>query len=339
MPVLVTGAGGFLGTHLVARLLAHGESDIRCLVRSQAAAAKLDPLKQQYPSAKLEYCFGNLSSKADLERAVAGVDVVYHAAAAMKGGAADMFMNTVVGSRNLLDAFVAKGCRRFVLVSSFGVYGAGLLPAGALLNEQCPLEPNPARRDPYSYAKLRQELLCREYAERHGFELVVLRPGVIYGPGGGPFSGRVGLNVFGLFFHMGGSNLLPLTYVENCADAIAVAGRSPQAAGEAYNVHDDDLPTSAQYLRAYKRQVKRFPSVRLPYWATLLLSRMVEKYSRYSKGQLPAILTPYKAACTWKGWRFDNRKIHGLGWRQPVATEEGLRRTFDFFRLQARRTS
>lgn len=337
MSVLVTGASGFLGQFLVERLLAHGEPRLRCLVRSQAAAAKLQTLTAKYPDAAVEYCFGTLNSRRDLDRAMEGVEVVYHAAAAMKGGPADMFMNTVVGSRNLLDAFTAAGARRLVLVSSFGVYDAASLRRGAVLDENCPLESKPQLRDPYSYAKLRQELLCREYAQKHGFELVVVRPGVIYGPGGGAFSGRVGLNVFGLFFHMGGSGILPLTFVENCAEAIVVAGRSKEAAGQVYNIHDDDLPTSSQYLRAYKRSVKRFPSIRLPYWATVLLSRLVHKYSLYSKGQLPAILTPYKAANAWKGWRFSNAKLHALGWQQRVPTKKALELTFASFRAQQQR--
>ena len=174
----------------------------------------------------------------------------------MRGSPADLFLNTVVASKNLLEA-AAGAVKRVVLVSSFSVYGAADLPRGTLIDERTPLETRPEKRDAYSHAKLRQELLVREYQQRHGFELVVLRPGVIYGPGGGPFSMRVGLQLPGLFLHCGRGNPLPLSYVENCAEAIAVAGSAEQPSrDEAYNVLDDGIPTCRAYLRAYQRDRK-----------------------------------------------------------------------------------
>jgi hypothetical protein len=63
-----------------------------------------------------------------------------------------------------------------------------------------------------------------------------------------------------------------------------------------------------------------------------LLSKAVEKYYNHSKGQLPAIFTPYKTASIWKGNTFDNSKIKGIGWKQLVSTEEGMTRSFSYFR-------
>jgi nucleoside-diphosphate-sugar epimerase len=188
----------------------------------------------------------------------------------------------------------------------------------------------------YSHAKLRQETLFREYQARHGFPLVVLRPGVIYGPGGSRFSARVGLDLAGLFLFLGGDNTLPLTYVENCADALVVAGQSASAEGQTYNVVDDDLVSARQYLARYRAEVKRFRVVPIPYPALQLLSRMVAGYSRWSKGQLPAVFTPYKTGTSWKGTRFTNARLKALGWNPLVPTDEGLRRTFEHFRLNPR---
>jgi nucleoside-diphosphate-sugar epimerase len=195
------------------------------------------------------------------------------------------------------------------------------------------MERHPERRDVYSYSKLRQEQLFWEYRERFGFELVVLRPGVIYGPGGGHFSNRVGLSLFGTFLHLGGRNLLPLTYVENCAEAIVVAALHG-ISGEVYNVVDDDLVTSREYLALYKKQVRPMRSVRVPYFVLMWGSRMVEGYSRRSKGQLPAIFTPYKIRAMWGGNTFSNAKLKGIGWRPFVSTREGLGRSFAAFRTE-----
>ena len=181
-------------------------------------------------------------------------------------------------------------------------------------------------------SKLKQELLFWEYRERYGIELIVLRPGVIYGPGGSPFSNRVGLRLFGLFFHLGGKNLLPLSYVENCADAVTLAALSPGAEGNIYHIVDDDLLSSEQYLRRYLNCVQRIRCIRLPYPALMLISRAVAWYSGYSKGQLPAIFTPYKTRTMWGGNRFSNARLHSLGWTQRIPTEEGLRRLFESLR-------
>src|ERR1700675_3132369 len=332
MKILVTGAAGFLGTALLERLLAHGYTDIRCNVRQQADIPKLNALFGRQAQISLEYCVGNLRYRDDAARAVDNVQLIFHLAAGKKGTAADLFLDSVVASRNLLDAVADRKPMRIVLVISFGVYGVADLGRGARVNEQTVLEPHPEWRDHYSYSKLRQEQLFWEYQKRNGFELVVLRPGVIYGPDGGHFSNRVGLSIGKWQLHFGGNNLLPLSYVDNCAEALIVAGAHEHAAGQVYNVHDDDLPTCREYLLAYRKHVTKVHSISVPYFGVKLLSSVVAKYNRYSKGQLPAILTPYKVASQWGGNRFDNSKLRSIGWKQLVPTAEGLQRSFASFR-------
>lgn len=333
MKVLVTGAAGFLGSSLCARLLEAGERDLRCFIRPGPRRERIEALVARHPAARIESFEGTLTSADGIDRAMEGVDVVYHLAASMTGAAADMFLHTVVGTKNLLEAVAKRERRpRVVLVSSFGVYGVAELGRGARVDETTPLEPTPARRDLYSQAKLRQEQLARQYQTERGIPMVVLRPGVIDGPGGPAISSRVGLNLFGLFLHLGGKNTLPLTFVDNCADAIALAGRTERALGEVYNVVDDNLPNCRDYLRAYRREVEALRSVSLPYPVTMALSRLVERYHTFSKGQLPAVFTPYKTATSWGGNRFSNEKLKQLGWAPRVSTAEGMARTFQALR-------
>lgn len=201
-----------------------------------------------------------------------------------------------------------------------------------MVNEETPVEAHPELRDVYSYSKLRQELLFREWQTKANFELVVLRPGVIYGPGGGHLSTRIGLQIGPIYFHGGGRNLIPLSYVENCAEAIVIAATHPSAAGHTYNVLDDELMTAAQYLKEYKKKVKRLRSVRVPYRASLALAWVLEEYRRRSLGQLPAVLTRYKVAAMWKGNRFSNAKLRSIGWKQLVSTTDAVEKTFQYFR-------
>ncbi len=323
--VLVTGAGGFLGRRIVEALRGRGGGDVRAMVRRTRG----EPW-----GAGVEEIVGNLLSVDDARRAVEGADVIVHAAAAMRGAPADLFLNTVVGSKNLLEAL--GGARpRIVLVSSLAVYGTGSLPRAAVVDENTPLEPYPERRDAYTQSKIRQERLFAEYRERLGFPLTTLRPGVLYGPGGGGgLSSRVGVSMFGLFLSLGRRNLLPLSYVDNCAEAVATAVERPEAAGEAYNVVDDDLPTCGEYLRAFEKNVGRMRSIPVPYPALMAISGIVEWYHNYSKGQLPAAFHPYETRTLWVGKKFDNRKMKGLGWRPRVPAPEGMRRAFEYLRAR-----
>jgi len=335
MTVLVTGSNGFIGAAVVERLLARGRRDVRALVRGGSNRRRLESLRDRYPDVPFEIFEGSIASEEAAAKALAGVQTVYHLAASLRGTPADMCLNTVVTSKNMLAAMARMAePPRMVLVSSFGVYGVSDLPRGAMVDEDTPIEDKPTLRDVYSLTKLRQEQLFWE-AHREGqsgkrpaFEMVVLRPGAVYGPGTGAFSGRVGIQLPGIFLFLGGDNLLPLTYVDNCAEATVLAGETEGNDGQVYNVVDDDLPTCRDYLQRFRRDVRPVRSLRVPYPLLWVGSHAVAWYHDHSGGQLPAIFTPYKTASMWKGNRFSNAKLKALGWRPLVGTDEGLERTF-----------
>ena len=236
-------------------------------------------------------------------------------------------MNSALATRNLMDAFLQQDePKRFVTVSSFAVYSNSKLKRGSLLDETCPLEDAPqARYDAYGFGKLKQEELVKGYGIRYKLPYVILRPGVVFGPGKKELSGRVGNGAFGVFVQVGGSNILPLTYVDNCAEAIVAGGLKPGVDGEIFNVVDDELLTSRQFLKAYKKRVPRFRSVRIPYSLAYGLSLLWEKYSNYSKGQLPPAFNRRRCAADWKENRYSNRKIRErLGWRPRVGLEKAM---------------
>jgi nucleoside-diphosphate-sugar epimerase len=327
MTILVTGAGGFLGGRLVESLLREGQRDLRLHYRREPDGVKLDALQQQYRDARLETVTANLLRPEQLGRLVSKVDLIIHAAAGKRGAPADIFANTVVGTRNLLDAATAAGCRRVALVSSFAMFRAADLPAGALFDESCPTEPDGLLKGAYGFAKVQQELLFREYQAEKGFESVILRPGVIYGPGDGPFSTRVGLQIGPMFFSLGGRCALPLTYVENCADAIVTAALHAST-GSVFSVVDDELPSCNAYLARYRQQVAQLRTVHVPHWLLALGVRLMTAYHRRSRGQLPAIFSSEQVKSMYRDFRYANARLKSLGWRQRVATADGLQATF-----------
>lgn len=329
--VLITGASGFIGARVVENLLQRGFRNLRCFVRPSSDVTKLQAIGRRY--AGVEIVSGNLLSRSDCTAAAEGVAVVYHLAAA-KGEKSfpDSFMNSVVTTRNLLDATLHHRClRRFVHVSSFAVYANTGHRRRRLLEESSPLEARPALRgEAYCFAKVKQEQLLREYGEALGIPYVIVRPGYVYGPGHQEISGRVGIGTFGVFLHLGGSNTIPLTYVDNCADAIVLAGLREGVSGEVFNIVDDDLPSSRTFLRLYKRHVRRFASIYVPHVLSHALCWLWESYSTWSEGQLPPVFNRRRWHANWKKTRYTNARAKTqLGWAPRVSTAEGLQRYFE----------
>lgn len=333
--VLITGSAGFIGSRVVDALLQSGYTNLRCFVRPVSNLKRLHAVIAAHPAARVEIVAGNLLSRADCAAAVANVAVIYHLAAASDKSFPGSFMGCVLTTRNLLDAAVQTGSlQRFVNVSSFAVYTTAHLRRGGLLDETCRLDDRVLdRAESYAYAKLKQEELVVDYARRHGVRYVILRPGAVYGPGTQHITGRVGVDTFGIFLHLGKSNQLPLTYVDNCAEAIVLAGLKPGVDGEAFNIVDDELPSSRKFLRLYKKHGKKFRSVPVPYWLFYLFSWGWERYSAWSKGQLPAAFNRNRCATYWKGSRYSNQKLKDrLGWKPRIPFAEASMRYFEFVR-------
>lgn len=333
--ILVTGSNGFLGSAVVHRLAAEQELPIRCLVRAGSSTKRLDELlaDERYAD-KIEIFRGDLSRPDDCPAMLDGVKTLYHLAAGMGGGAmADTWQATVVATDNLLasmheQAREGNPIGRMVHCSSFAVYDAGSLARGMKVDEETPTLEHLAVADNYGHAKLRQEQLVRETAQELSLSLTVVRPGVVYGPGGGEISRRVGIRQGSLLVAFGGSNLLPLSYVDNCAEAMVHLGRQTETIGETYNIHDDVLITASEFWHRYKRQAGPLKVLPVPKLPGRGLAHAVAKYSEWSKGQLPAALTPEMYKATWQGNTFDNTKLRLTGWQQSVSTNEGLDRHF-----------
>jgi nucleoside-diphosphate-sugar epimerase len=325
---LVTGANGFVGARVVSNLLNRGAVRLRCFVRPSSRLDRLeDVLRQSKQGASVELVRGDLTSRQDCVRAADGVSIILHLAAGFDKSFAGAFMNSALTTRNLMDAFLQNGfAKRFVNVSSFAVYSTRHLMKGDVVDESCPLEDEPQERyDAYGFGKLSQERLVREYGETRGLPYVILRPGAVFGPGKRDLSGRVGIDTFGVFINIGGSNVVPLTFVDNCAEAIVLAGLASGIDGEVFNIVDDELITSRQFLRAYKTRVG-MRSIWIPYTVAYGLSWLWEVYARRSKGQLPPAFNRRRCVAEWRLQRFSNRKLHErLGWQPRIGSEEAMR--------------
>lgn len=236
--VLVTGATGFVGGHLVQRLLQQG-GQLKLLVRDPAK------LPAQWRS-RVEVCVGDLTDAASLGDAVHGARWIFHCAANVQtwGRAQDYEAVNVRGVRNILDAIARQTDKpqRFVHVSTVDVYGFPTAPC----DERCALRPPGFG---YGDSKLRGELLLRETARGMGLSYAVLRPANVMGPGS-PFIERVGRELQnGLMLRISGGRVdAGFLYVDNLVDALLWAGQAPQAENEVFNVVDPQSVSWRQLL-------------------------------------------------------------------------------------------
>jgi nucleoside-diphosphate-sugar epimerase len=140
---------------------------------------------------RLEVVTGSLGRLEACASAFQDCAVVYHLAASLSGATPTLFMDNVIATRKVIEVVGRSSVGRLVLVSSLAVYGTTSLASGAALDERCSLDAEPHRRDPYTYSKVAQEQVAWEAFAKGKLPLVVVRPGVIYGPGRDCLTNRV----------------------------------------------------------------------------------------------------------------------------------------------------
>ena len=330
MRVLLTGATGFLGRRVLRELVDEGYA-VRCAVRPGSDIQSLRDFVGSRRWSRTETVSVQLSDLEQCRRLVEDCDVVYHVAASLSGSASNLVMNSVVPTRALMTAAAQEQVSRFVVVSSLGIYGSQGLRRNAMLDEECPVDPAGHLRDAYTYSKILQEEVAWQIASEQNLPLVVVRPGVIFGDERGALSHRIGLQLGCLLLRMGGRQQVPFTYVENCAQAVKLAGLASGIDGQVFNVVDDDLPTGRQVLRNYRKAGLKLRVVGIPQFAINWLARFNERYSRRTEQQIPAGLTRYRVQTMWKPLRYSNdRAKQQLGWHPTTSFNEALERTLAF---------
>jgi 2-alkyl-3-oxoalkanoate reductase len=322
MKALVTGANGFLGRHVVGALLARGV-EVRALVRP---AARLEELG--WPSS-VEVFRADLRTSRELRSAFEGVDVLVHLAAVVSGGEDVQFAGTVAGTERLLEAMAASACRRLILCGTFSVYDFS--STRQTLDENSPRHQTPDlySRDGYTIAKWWQERVSRRFAEQHGWDLTVLRPGFIWGRDHA-FLSALGVQFGRHYLVIGPMTRMPMTHVENCADVFALAALDPRARGQTLNVVDDHGERIWRYLSDYMRGVGqsgwRLP---IPYWLAISVVRLAYATVFRRATKVPLILIPRAMESRLKPLRFENQKLRTtLGWTPPLNYEQCLARTY-----------
>ncbi len=321
--VLVTGASGFLGSALTRRLRERGENP-RVFLRRRAAPGSA--------AEGLDAVYGSLGEPDAVDRAVAGVEVVYHVGAAMKGWREDFQAGTVWGTRNIIDACVKHGVRRLVYVSSLGVLDCAGHADGVPVNEASPVEPHPDLRGLYTQTKLEAERMVLAAAAERGLEAVVIRPGQIFGPGAEKVTPNGVIKLAGQWIVAGsGNRLLPLVYVEDVVDGLLAAETAPGAPGKTIHLIDPAPLSQNEYLEWCGPALGKTPVRRTPVALLMLAGWMCDVLSGLMKRPLP--LSRYKVRALKPLSPVDvSLAKQVLGWTPTVGSKRGLELTFGRFR-------
>lgn len=300
MKVLITGATGFVGRALVARLRDEPDMPLRAIVRIQT---QIDGV---------ECRVGALAADADYSEILSGVDAVVHLAALVHvpGGdeAAFMALNHAATVR-LAQQAAQAGCKRFVFISTIGVHGT---VADVAVSETSPTVPD----SPYAASKLAAEQSVQDICTQTGMEFVIVRPPMIYGAGApGNFSLLAKAVARGLPLPFGiVKNGRSFVFVENLADFLSQCLHGPAAANQVFLVADNEAVSTADLVRAMARALgKRSFLLPVPVSLMQLGARLVGK-SGMADSLLGSLALDTAKAKTV------------LGWQPPYTFEDGVQR-------------
>lgn len=326
---LVTGATGFLGSHIAERLVQRGDS-VRALVRPSSNTAFLESL------GGVELVRGDVTQAASLAPALDGIDAVYHAAALVTDWAPwrQFQAVTVNGTRNMLKAALAAGSPRFLHVSSDAVYRYPDLRHG--VTEDSPMETRFGPLDYYRRAKTAAEKVALRFQRRTALPVSIVRPGLILGerdnammPGIIAFLKSPANSFVG-----NGRNVLPVVYGGDVADLCILAATHENAVGQAYNAVNPQHVTQRDLL-GYTAEVLDMqpPGRAIPFRAVYAIATGMEMAARARGWGHRPELTRFSTNLFGLDYVESAEKaIRDLGWQPRVAMQEAVRRSLDWTR-------
>lgn len=333
MKALVTGATGFLGSHIADRLLQRGDA-VRALVRRTSNTSFLESLRG------VEFVEGDVTDARALAGAVAGVDVIYHAAALVSDWAPwrEFQAVTVNGTRNMLKAAAAASTPRFLHVSSDAVYRYKDLRNG--VTEDSPMETRFGPLDSYRRAKTAAERVAGRFRDKGSIAVSIVRPAFVLGerdtstlPGVIAFLKSPAKSYVG-----NGRNVLPVVYAGDVADLCILAATHAAAIGETYNAVNPEHVTQRDIF-AFTAELLGIepPSRAIPFRAVYTLAAGMEIAARARGWEHRPDLTRFSTNMFGLDYiESASKAMRDLGWQPQVTMHEAVRRSVEWARSHRR---
>ena len=323
MRIAITGASGFLGSHLVSRLSGDGHA-LQAFVHDAARATSVLPQVDRYAS-------GEITDEAALDPVMDGCEVAIHLVSNFRkaGGDRESYSRiNVQGTEAALTAARRAGVRRFIHCSTIGVHGhVRSSPA----NEESPFAPG----DLYQETKLAAEEACRRAMQLPGMEIVIVRPCSMYGPGDLRMLKMFRMLAKGTFFLLGPCREnFHAVYIDDLTDGFARVVGTPGIDRETFLLGGPGYLPLDEYVKTAAAAVGAPPpKLRFPYGPAFALSVLCDAICRPLRVEPP--LHPRRVRFFKNNRAFSIDKARRvLGYAPEVELAEGMRRTVEWYRSQ-----
>ncbi len=318
---VVTGANGFVGSHLVDLLLKKGHN-VKCITRKTSKLTWLEGKNIQI------YDCG-LNNKEELRRAFEGADYIFHIAGVVKSRYKEgYFKGNVDNTHTLLDAAIDnKTLKKFIVVSS--LTAAGPAVNGKPVDETTECRPITT----YGRSKLAQEELAKSYRDK--IPVTICRAPAIYG------ERDTEILIFFKTFNKGlmttigfNTKSLSLLHVKDLVNGLYLSAVSEKSAGETYFISSEKFYTWEEVGHVTEKVLRKRPiKIKVPHFAVYSIATVAEFFSIFSSKA--ATLNIEKAKdITQLDWICNTSKaIKDLGYRQEISLEEGIKSTIDWYKV------
>jgi len=317
-PALITGASGFVGSHL-AEVLAGQKVKVKLLVRGTSRL----PFQ---PTAGMELCYGDVTDFESVRKAARGVKAVYHLAGILRGSNFSRLEQVnAEGTRHVCRAAEsAGGIRRFVYVSSLSA--AGPSRDGRIIDENTACQPACA----YGETKLMGEQIALSFSGK--FPVTILRPGAVYGPRETDIFAYFKMVRQGLVFIPSQEQKVSFIHVMDLVEAILKAAHSPRAIGRIYFVSDGKGYSWDQISALIGQSLKRtYFTFKVPMGIVKMAAGLGEAAEKITGKASLVNLDKVKEAY-YPFWVCSNRRIRGeLGFKPGFEMPRGIENAIEFY--------
>jgi nucleoside-diphosphate-sugar epimerase len=315
MKALVTGATGFIGSHLCEELIKRGYS-VSCLVRDTSNLEWIENLD-------LIFVKGDCTDRASLLAALHDFDYVVHLAGLTKSCSDDAYFTTnTTGTKNLIEAVAEKNpdLKRFVYISSLAAVGPS--KNGTPLNEQA----HPAPVSNYGKSKLEAERAVLKY--KYIIPITILRPAAVYGPRDKDFLVLFKMVKKGIFPDWGKSHYSFL-YIDDLVQGIILCAENKKAEGQTYFLSENTFHSNEEVMKVISSALNtKARRLRIPKFVIPFCSFIGEK----TKSEI--INKDKLKEFTHSNWTCDSRKAKDeIGFFPKVTIKNGMNRTADWYRI------
>jgi 2-alkyl-3-oxoalkanoate reductase len=322
--VLVTGASGFIGRHLVRANISKG-NEVRALVLSG------DQGEDYLKALGVEICHGDICDYESVRKAVAGCDIIFHCAAVVTDWAPKKLFKevTVGGTENICKAAVEAGVSRVVDMSTNDVFGTD---ESRVLDESLPAS---YWGEPYPDSKIDSEKILWSYYKEKGLPVTMVYACWVFGDGDQTFVPLLADAIVkkDLIFWRKDVLVWP-TYIDNLVDLLMLISEDPRAVGNGYLVHDGESTTLQEFCDGIAKELN-VPPIRtyIPYFAAMSAAFVMELVWRLLRLKTRPLLTTYTVKNLGSRLKFSIAKAEKeLGWRPAVTYQQGFERTMKWLK-------